>query len=250
MNKLAFIVLIFISAAPHIRQNTIQRQTDQQNKFIEGKSFFSPFGKRRKIVLPDHTEVVLNSNTTVWLDKNFGTINRQVRISGDAFFSIKKAGKPFIVYTPHLILSTPLAMMKVNGYAGQAGEETLVFSGNVRAVKSYYSKLDHDPYLLKNGEMVMMNKDIDLMEKETFDTDEWKPWMQDRMVLTKVSPNELVKRLENWFNVDVAVYGAPPANLVYNGTFVGSDLQNILTTIGKQWKFTPTARGNQVILQF
>ena len=34
------------------------------------------------------------------------------------------------------------------------------------ATKSYHSQTDNEPELLTGGEMVMINRDIDLMEKE------------------------------------------------------------------------------------
>jgi hypothetical protein len=38
--------------------------------------------------------------------------------------------------------------------------------------KFYHSSTDNEPETLKSGDMVMINKDIDLMEKETLDSAE------------------------------------------------------------------------------
>ncbi len=131
-----------------------------------------------------------------------------------------------------------------------AGEETLLLSGKIKVVKSYYSALDHDPYFLKDGDMVMMNKDIDLMEKETFDTKDLKAWMDDRMIFKNASLNELISRLKSWFNIEIVVLGNSRPGLTYTGTFPHPDLQTVLLTIGKSWGFRYLARQNTVTLYF
>ena len=222
----------------------------QKNSFTKGQSFISSFGKRKRIVLADQTEVILNSNTTLWLDKNFGKENRNVRIAGDALFSIKKNSKPFVIFTPHLVIKTLKAIAKVNAYAGMAGEETLLLSGKLNIVKSYYSNLDHEPYVLKDGEMVMINKDIDLMEKETFEINELKTWIGDTFVVKNASLNELINKLKNWYNIDINIGGKVPGNLRFSGTFIHPGLLDILGTVSKAWKFGYQARENTVLWRF
>ena len=46
------------------------------------------------------------------------------------------------------------------------GEEVDLLKGKLKAKKSYHSTTDNEPETLVGGEMVMINQDIDLMEKE------------------------------------------------------------------------------------
>jgi transmembrane sensor len=218
--------------------------------FTRGESFSSPFGKRKKVTLPDQTTVMLNSNTTLWLDKQFDRQNRSVRIAGDALFNIKKNSKLFIIHTPHMIVTTTGAIAKVNAYPEVAGEETLLLKGKLKVIKNYYSTLDHEPYFLKEGDMVMMNKDIDLAEKETFDTKELDVWREDRFVVKNISLNDLVNKLKNWFNVEIQVNGEVPGNLRYSGVFDHASLQDILGGVGKVWNFRYQAHQNIILLKF
>ncbi len=244
-HSILFIFLFFIPAF-----SSAGTSCTNQKKFTKGQAFSSPFGKRKKIVLPDKTEITLNSNTTVWLDRDFGRTNRDVRISGDALFNISRAKTPFIIHTPHLVLTTQAALIRVNGYDTEAGEETLVARGKIRAEKSYYSELDHDPYFLKEGEMVMMNKSIDLIEKETFEKSELDTWIAGKIVFNNASLNDFITRLKTWFNIEMEAHGSIPPNLWYTGYFSGSDLQYILHTVGILWKFKYQAHGNVVTLKF
>ena len=247
MNHLFFCV-VFICAAFATPAKVLA--AGQPGKFVRGVSYSSPFGKRKKITLPDKTEVILNSNTTLWLDKGFGKSNRKVQLTGDALFTIKKFTTVFIIYTPHLILTTAEATARVNGYEEVAGEETSLLSGKMKVVKSYYSALDHEPYFLNDGDMVMMNKDIDLMEKETFDVGNLKSWISGKIVFNKASLSDVIKTLKGWFNVEIEVQGLIRGEQQFSGTLPGDDLQAVLGSLRKTWKYTYQAHRNTVTLKF
>jgi hypothetical protein len=120
-----------------------------------------------------------------------------VRASGDM------GGKPFVVHTGNLIIqvldtagaggsgaggsgqgaggsagSESGAGGSVAGTGGwdarfvveamrkQPGEESDLLDGKLRVTKSYHSDTDNEPEVLGAGDMVMINREIDLMEKE------------------------------------------------------------------------------------
>ncbi len=131
----------------------------------------------KKIMLSDSSMVWMDKNSVLKTAKGFGTSNRKVFLQGDVFFHIKHSSIPFIIHTSHLILSTYEAHMRVDAYASP-GEEADVLRGIVNARKSYHSDLDNDHYVLGPSQMVMINRDIDLIEKEKYDTADLKKWLQ------------------------------------------------------------------------
>ena len=217
---------------------------------LHAQSFTAPFGKRKKIILPDRTQVILNSNSTLWLEKEFNKQQRRVRLEGDAYFDIVTSPKIFIVTTPHLKISTYGAAAKINAYPDVAGEETLLRSGKLKIVKSYYSKLDPDPYYLVAGDLLMMNRDIDLMEKEKFDTADLKRWVTDKIVFNNVDPKEFIKRIKESFNVEIEVRGDVSDQIRFTGVFEAADLQKILAVVGESWHFRYQAYQNNLVLKF
>ena len=50
-------------------------------------------------VLEDNTEVFLNANSSLVVDKNFNKNTREVWLTGEALFNVTKNSKPFIVHT-------------------------------------------------------------------------------------------------------------------------------------------------------
>ncbi len=147
------------------------------------KIFRSGNAKRTSIQLPDGTQVLMNAGGVLHLAAGFGKTDRDLVLEGEALFTVSPgAGSPFVVHTKALVTTIPGssstgAVFKVDGHPDSPGEEVDLLSGGLIVRKSYHSTTDNEPETLGPGEMVMVNTDIDLMEKEKFDTAELKTWM-------------------------------------------------------------------------
>jgi transmembrane sensor len=140
-------------------------------------TYTSPANQTKKYILPDKTEVWMNVKSNLRLPADFNVKTRTVYLSGDAFFKITAGKKPFVIRTAQLVLKSYGASLRVDAYPSP-GEEADVLTGKVRAKKSYHSTLDSSEYDLGPGQMVMINRSIDLIEKEKFDSTELKTWLK------------------------------------------------------------------------
>jgi transmembrane sensor len=142
--------------------------------------------KRMKISLPDGTELVMNAGTVIRLSKNFGAKGGELWLEGEAMFDVHgdamtelpgDAGKGFVIHTKNLRIEVQMnGRFKVDAYPDKSGEEVDLLSGKLKVMKSYHSDSDNEPEAIQTGEMVMINRDIDLMEKERMDGTEMKSW--------------------------------------------------------------------------
>lgn len=130
--------------------------------------------RRTPLTLPDGTEILMDSFSVVRLAAGFNKLNRDLFLEGKVLFTVHSAGtKPFIIHTRALVtavLDSDTAIFKVDGYPKSPGEEVDLFAGSLKVIKSYHSDTDNEPVILRSGEMVMINTDIDLMEKEKLDS--------------------------------------------------------------------------------
>jgi hypothetical protein len=60
----------------------------------------------------------------------------------------------------------------VDAVRSRPGEEVDLLEGQLYIRKSYHSDLDSLPEELRSGDMLMINREIDLMEKEKMNPDE------------------------------------------------------------------------------
>jgi ferric-dicitrate binding protein FerR (iron transport regulator) len=145
-------------------------------------------GERQTVTLPDGSYVVIMDGTAITVSKGFAKEDRDVEIDGRGVFVVRAletmggmGSKPFVVHTGNLliqVLDTTGAGGSVGGTGKwearfaveavrkQPGEETDLLDGKLRVTKSYHSDTDNEPEVLGAGDMVMINREIDLMEKE------------------------------------------------------------------------------------
>jgi len=106
---------------------------------------------------------------------------RAVTVDGDFFFRVPAAEQPLIVRSRLLILTvTGKTAFRITAYAKEAGEQVEVLYGNITAHKNYKSSYQ-EPDVLTGGQMTMINRSIDLMEKETADLPALRAW-SDKLV--------------------------------------------------------------------
>jgi len=101
---------------------------------------------------------------------------REIAVDGDFLFRVPESATPLTIRSRLLVLTVSgKTALRVSAYTKDAGEQTEVLYGNVKASKNYPSAYA-EPDLLTGGQMTMINKDIDLMEKETADIAALRAW--------------------------------------------------------------------------
>lgn len=131
----------------------------------------------REVLLPDGTQIILLNGTRAAPAERFPQ-NREIQLqgNGEVFIRAHQQDKPLIIRTGLLILTVEGdTAFRALVSSEKIGEQAEVLYGHVRAAKAYPSRFS-EPDDLVGGEMSMVNRSIDLMEKEKFDTGELAQW--------------------------------------------------------------------------
>jgi ferric-dicitrate binding protein FerR (iron transport regulator) len=210
----------------------------------------SPFGNRFAFRLPDSTLVTLNANSTLSYPLSYNRSRRQVTLHGAAFFDVdSSSGKPFNVEIDNMLITTAGASFYVRAYPYEAGQEVQLLAGTLKAAKTYPSP-DSVAAVAHAGEMVMLNRGIDLMETDTYDGD-WLPgWKQNRLDFDHAGCNQVVSRLEKWFGVVIEVKGDPGDQVRFSGRYRNASLEEVLTAFCEAANCSYEEKNNEVLLSF
>lgn len=127
--------------------------------------------------------MTLNDSSRVWLQKDTRITTadtypqkRELTIDGDLFMEVPDNSTPLTIHTRLLKLTVNgKAAFRIIAFSKEDGEEVQVINGNILVDKNYESPFDEQD-TLNNNQMVMINKTIDLMEKEKFDASDLKAW--------------------------------------------------------------------------
>ena len=86
-----------------------------------------PYGKRSKVVLPDGTEVWLNSGSTLEFPTQFSKNRREIKLSGEIYIEVAHdETKPFYVHTSNFNIRVYGTKFNVSSYPGSASSVVLV----------------------------------------------------------------------------------------------------------------------------
>ena len=128
------------------------------------------------LTLPDGTQVLVDPRTVIRPMEGFGKANRDITFDGEGVLIVHDGAKPFVIHTRNLVVTVEGkgARIHVDAFASSPGEEVDLLAGRLKVTKPYHSSTDNGTESLQAGEMVMINRDIDLMEKETLKPEEQK----------------------------------------------------------------------------
>jgi ferric-dicitrate binding protein FerR (iron transport regulator) len=134
-----------------------------------GRSF-----RPHPVRLADGSELLADSGSTVRVSPAFNRSDRDIFLDGEAFIRPAAGDRAFVVHTRALHITvlkdTVPAAFLVSAFSKSNGEEVDVQRGRLQIRKSYPSRTDSAAELIGTGEMLMINTEIDLMEKETADS--------------------------------------------------------------------------------
>ncbi len=129
----------------------------------------------RHLRLPDGTQAFYRSDSTIEPGNGFPR-PRKLAVNGDVLLKVPAGADPLMVSTRLFLLTVNgESALRITAYSRETGEQVQVVCGNVLARKNYPSKFD-EPDHLAAGQMSMVNRTIDLMEKENFAASEVAPW--------------------------------------------------------------------------
>jgi ferric-dicitrate binding protein FerR (iron transport regulator) len=205
-------------------------------------------GERKKISLPDGTPVILNSNTRLLVPGDF-TKSHTLLLDGEAYFD--STAYPLTVKTNILTMTCQQpSAFKMRCFEAQQGATGYVLRGAIKVTKSYHSKTDDQPEMLGPGNMILANKEIDLMEKETYHPVEMETWLQDKLVFQDEPFMNAVRKLEEWYSTEIYVDGDVSVAGPINGTFNKASLHKVLEELSKTASFSYKVKKNKVMIDF
>ncbi len=161
----------------------------------EMQTISTPFGAKTSFILPDGSLVWLNSGSTVSFISSFEK-TRIVQLKGEAFFEVKKNGKPFIVSTETGNVEVHGTSFNVSAFTGENFQTTLL-TGIVNVTE----KLTGKEVSIQPGQQAgIYGTDL---EVKNVDTDMFSSWKDGKLIFRNEYLPSVTKRLERWYNVKI-----------------------------------------------
>lgn len=213
------------------------------------QNWYALSGERKNIILPDSTEVILNSNSAITLAGDFNVKERNIQLTGEAFFHVaKNAEQPFIVHTGNISVQAIGTSFKVSAYDFKPVNEVKLVEGKVKVSQF---RLDHSlaTMTLDPGEAFVFNKVTQYSNKENFDVISEMNWRDGTLSFHDADLQQAVAQIENWYGVQVKLMLKTNHEIHFNGEFNNKNLMSVLSAFAYVNKMEFEVSGNRVILR-
>ncbi len=173
--------------------------------------FETPRGDKSKIILPDGTEVWLNASSKLVYNPS-NRKERFVELEGEALFKVTSNKKiPFIVHTNECDVRVLGTTFNVMAYDDFGRKEITLLEGHVNIEGKNLNES------LKPGEaFILKDNKYQIVEGNTTQASSW---VENNFNFKKIPVSELVKRLENWYDVDIELVNNSVEDANFTGTF-------------------------------
>jgi ferric-dicitrate binding protein FerR (iron transport regulator) len=229
-------------------------------------------GSKTSLVLPDGTKVWLNASSELTYEKNYGNKLREVTLSGEAYFDVvKNKEKPFIIHTSKMDIKVLGTVFNVKCYPGEKTTETSLVRGSIEVtLKDRVEKI-----MLKPNEKLIINNADDIAEKNKIISRKVAPsktitekpiislthltmlpvdntiietaWVQNRLVFSSETFEEVVLKMERWYNVKIFIMDESLKEERLTGNFEKETIADALNALKLTTKFSYNIVNNNSI---
>lgn len=203
-------------------------------ELIQGESVLSykvnP-GVKGTIVLPDGSEVILNSASTLRTPARFENGKRVVELEGEGYFKVESNPDwPMYVRTSRgVTVKVTGTEFNLSTYSDDAALKLTLVRGKV----SLLDEKSETEVVVREKEEVVVGARAQL-EKPTRKTADMKlntSWKDGYLVFDNTPIREVIKKMERWYGIDITVADSKVMNNNFTASFRSESLQQVLTLL-------------------
>ena len=189
------------------------------------KSISTTNMQKLEVQLPDGSIANLNSGSKIEYYENFEDDKREVRLEGEAFFSVKKDGRPFTIKTENAV--TKVLGTKFNVWARAKETRVIVKEGKVSLAENIYN----NEVILIKGEASKVVESNSPIKPTKVDPEYLLGWLNDKLVFSNTTLKEISNELERKYNVQIDINDNDILEYNLTGTFENEKIDTVLTKI-------------------
>ena len=204
-----------------------------------------PYGKTFKVRLGDGSLVHLNAGSKLTYPYSFyGLDLREVSLVGEAYFKITRDSIPFKVLTDGLSTKVLGTSFNVSAYRDETLREVVLVEGKVEVFANQNEALDKvSKTMVPNQRAALLDGDKGL-SIAAIDPRDYVAWTKGELVFSNEGIDQIIKKLERKFNMDIENNYDKLETLSFNGRFKEENIVAILETIRAHTDFSYSMEGN------
>jgi len=220
-------------------------------------------GVRTRLVLPDGTQVWLNSNSKLKYSADFNLHSREVELEGEAYFEVAKdMERAFIVHASTIDVRVLGTAFTIKSYPQDETIEATLLKGAIEI--SGRDNPSAPRIILKPDEKVVLNKhllnsapttptrvtgSVNPVPANIPDSDKVETaWLYNRLVFNGDTFKELAEKMERWYNVRIIFRDDQLYKYRFGGAFANESVRDALNALQLTAQFTYKINGDVIEL--
>ena len=215
----------------------------------------APLGARSEIRLNDGTEVILNAGSSIKYNSDFNSLNRDLVLSGEAYFKVaRNIDLPLVVDAGNINIKATGTEFNVKAYSDEGIIETTLVNGEVEIShkgnmdknrilvlkpnqKAIYAQQSDQLTLEKIKEIepqaiksAKINID-DLLVSSKTDVEQVTAWTQNKLIIRSENLESLCTKLQRKYNVTFLFKDEEIKKHRFSGVLLDETLQQVIDVI-------------------
>jgi len=182
-------------------------------------------GQFKTLALVDGSTIRLNAESTLSYKQGFGDNHRNVTLSGEAYFDVKKGEFPFIVQFGSATVE--VLGTEFNIHARGTDVDVSVLEGIVKVSGTEETK----DVVLTAGQKVDFINGNNPGNLEKFEHKKYPGWIYNRLILDQTNLKSVCKEIERKFNVKIEFASADLGNITVTGVIDADEFNPVMETL-------------------
>ncbi len=192
-----------------------------------------PFGKQKTLLLPDGSKVWINAGSRVKYSDRSGK-TRQVFLSGEAYFEIKKdSAHPFIVSTQNIKIKVLGTGFNVSAYPDENKITTTLVHGKIMAYCQNSKGIITRRVILHPGNQAVFSKKQKTFRVKKVHPADFTAWRNQVLLFQNTKLPEVIRRINRRYNVNIILNDKELEQFDYTVRFDHDSLNTVLTVLSK-----------------
>lgn len=189
-------------------------KTTPLKKTIAQQTIYVPKSGEYELVFADGSRVFLNSESQLTFPSYFEGDTRRVELTGEAYFEVKKDGRPFTIQTPDLSIEVLGTSFNVNAYQTNPYVNATLVEGSIRIRLPE----KQESFLLQPDHNFRFDKLSDEVSVQQVNTDIYTAWVKGEFMFRNQTLAEIFAQLERWYDFKIIYENPDIAKMRFTGS--------------------------------
>lgn len=199
---------------------------------------FTASDQSKEVMLPDGSQIVLNRDAELRYSKGLKGDQREVHLTGEAFFDIaKNPDRPFTVHTNAADIKVLGTSFNVRANPGESFTELMVKTGKVDFINN---RNPEEHWYANPSDVISFENDSQQMTRSTDRSFNALAWQSGQLVFDGNVLTEVVDQMSRRYRIDFDLSQTESNNCPFTANFIETPLDEaleILTfSLGASWK--------------